>query len=117
MLNLQGLRLGMQSALGVYQNLHHPALARVEKINLADNQITDGGMSSITTLLSQNPRINSLNLASNMISGEGLETCLPELISNASLAHLDLGVIESSVRKNSLGMQGAVCISSLLMRN
>ena len=52
-----------------------------------------------------------------MNSGEGLEICLSELISNTSLLHLDLGVVESSVRKNSLGMQGAVCISSMLMRN
>ena len=56
-------------------------------------------------------------MASNMISGEGLEIVLPELISNTSLLHLDLGVVESSVRKNSLGMHGAVCISSMLMRN
>ena len=52
-----------------------------------------------------------------MISGEGFETCLDELIANSSLTHLDLGVSEASIRKNSLGMQGAVCISSLLMRN
>lgn len=71
----------------------------------------------MTQLLNQNERIVSLNLSSNMISGEGLENSLTDLISNTSLKHLDLGVVEASVRKNSLGMQGAVCVSSLLMRN
>ncbi len=52
-----------------------------------------------------------------MISGQGLETSLSDLISNTTLLHLDLGVSESSIRKNCLGMQGAVCISQLLMRN
>ena len=74
-------------------------------------------MCQITSLLGQNPQLTSLNLSSNMISGEGLETCLPELIANTSLTHLDLGVTESSTRKNSLNMHGAVCISSLLLRN
>ena len=52
-----------------------------------------------------------------MISGEGFEPCVEELVRNQSLTHLDLGVHDASNRKNSLGMQGAVCISSLLMRN
>lgn len=58
-----------------------------------------------------------MNLASNMLSGEGLELCLDELIANKSITHLDLGVIESSMRKNSLGIQGAVCIAAILIRN
>ena len=49
-------------------------------------------------------RIVSLNLASNMISGEGLELLLDDLIANTSLKHLDLGVLETSMRKNSLGI-------------
>ena len=69
------------------------------------------------TLLHNKPDIYYLDLSSNMISGEGFETCLEELIANSSLTHLDLGVTEASIRKNALGMQGAVCISSLLMRN
>jgi hypothetical protein len=36
---------------------------------------------------------------------------------NTSLKHLDLGVLETSMRKNSLGIQGAVCIAALLVRN
>jgi NLR family CARD domain-containing protein 3 len=52
-----------------------------------------------------------------MISGEGMELFLDDLIANTSLKHLDLGVLESSMRKNSLGIQGAVCLSALLIRN
>ena len=52
-----------------------------------------------------------------MISGEGLELFLDDLIENKDLQHLDLGVVEASMRKNSLGIQGAVCISALLIKN
>ena len=52
-----------------------------------------------------------------MISGECLEYFLDELIGHQTLKHLDLGVVESSMRKNSLGIQGAVCIAALLIRN
>ena len=52
-----------------------------------------------------------------MISGDGLELLLEDLIKNSNIKHLDLGVIEGSIRKNSLGIQGAVCISALLIRN
>ena len=52
-----------------------------------------------------------------MISGEGLELFLDDLIDNRDLKHLDLGVVEGSMRKNSLGIQGAVCISALLIKN
>jgi len=39
-----------------------------------------------------------------MISGEGLELFLDDLIENKDLKHLDLGVVEGSMRKNSLGI-------------
>jgi Ran GTPase-activating protein (RanGAP) involved in mRNA processing and transport len=52
-----------------------------------------------------------------MISGEGLELILDDLVENTTLRHLDLGVTEGSTRKNSLGIQGAVCISALLIKN
>jgi NLR family CARD domain-containing protein 3 len=52
-----------------------------------------------------------------MISGEGLELFLDDLISDRYLKNLDLGVVEGSMRKNSLGIQGAVCISALLIKN
>jgi hypothetical protein len=48
--------------------------------------------------------VKSLNLASNMISGEGLELFLDDLIANTQLRHLDIGVVEGSMRKNSLGI-------------
>jgi len=32
------------------------------------------------------------------------------------LKHLDLGVLETSHRKNSLGVHGAVCLAQLLVR-
>jgi NLR family CARD domain-containing protein 3 len=65
----------------------------------------------------KNASLKSLNLASNMISGEGFELLLDDLISNKNLNHLDMGIIEGSMRKNSLGIQGAVCISALLIKN
>jgi hypothetical protein len=39
-----------------------------------------------------------------MISGEGLELLLDELISSTTIKNLDLGVIDGSIRKNSLGI-------------
>ena len=74
-------------------------------------------MHAVKKIISNKTKLTSLNLASNMISGEGLELLLDDLISNTSLKHLDLGVVESSMRKNSLGIQGAVCIAALLIRN
>ena len=61
--------------------------------------------------------LTQINLASNMISGDGLEQILEDLIKNTTLKSLDLGVVEGSIRKNSLGIQGAICISALLIRN
>jgi len=61
--------------------------------------------------------LSHLNLASNMISGDGLELILEDLIKNTTLKSLDLGVMEGSIRNNSLGIQGAICISALLIRN
>jgi hypothetical protein len=52
-----------------------------------------------------------------MISGEGFELLLDDLIEDKHLENLDLGIIEGSMRKNSLGIQGAVCISALLIKN
>ena len=61
-------------------------------------------MHAVKKIISNKTKLTSLNLASNMISGEGLELLLDDLISNTSLKHLDLGVVESSMRKNSLGI-------------
>jgi|JI6StandDraft_1071083.scaffolds.fasta_scaffold02688_3 Ran GTPase-activating protein (RanGAP) involved in mRNA processing and transport len=42
---------------------------------------------------------------------------LDDLVKNTSLKTLDLGVIEGSIRKNSLGVDGARCIAALLIQN
>lgn len=114
-LNLQSLRLGINAIIA----LSNPKIInsrRIEKLNLADNAVTDYGMHAVKNIIN-NSKIHSLNLASNMISGEGLELFLDDLIANTCIKSLDLGVIESSMRKNSLGIQGAVCIAALLIRN
>jgi len=61
-------------------------------------------MHAIKNILANTPELKSLNLASNMISGEGLELFLDDLIDNKEMKHLDLGVVEGSMRKNSLGI-------------
>ena len=83
---------------------------------MADNSISDYCMHAVKKIIKESS-LRSLNLASNMISGEGLEVLLDDLIENNDLRHLDLGVVEGSMRKNSLGIQGAVCISALLIKN
>lgn len=107
------MRLGINSIIALQNSI---STRNVEKLQLADNAITDYGMHAIKNIINLT-RLTSLNLASNMISGEGLELFLDDLVNNTSLKHLDLGVVESSMRKNSLGMQGAVCIAALLIRN
>jgi len=115
-LNLQSMRLGINSMIALYNNIHTRKV--VEKLNLADNAITDYGMQSVKNIITNcNGKLTSLNLASNMISGEGIELFLDDLISNTTLKHLDLGVLDTSMRKNSLGLQGAVCLAALLIRN
>jgi len=114
-LNLHSLRLGINSIIAL-SNPNTIGMRRIEKLNMADNAITDYGMHAVKNIINCT-KLNSLNLASNMISGEGLELFLDDLISNTTIKALDLGVIESSMRKNSLGIQGAVCIAALLIRN
>ena len=110
-LNLQGLRLGVNSVIALGSS---SSLRKYEKLNLADNQISDYGMHSVKSLL---PHLTQINLASNMISGAGLEQIMDDLIKNITLKVIDLGVVEGSIRKNSLGIQGAICISALMIRN
>lgn len=115
-LNLQSLRLGINAMIALSNSIQ--TRKTVEKLNLADNSITDYGMNSIKNILQNcGTKLTSLNLASNMISGQGIELFLDDLMQNRSLKHLDLGVLESSMRKNSLGIQGAVCLAALLVRN
>ena len=114
MLNLQSMRLGINSIIALSNSLEKNK--NIEKLNLADNSISDYCMHAIKNIM-KNTQLKSLNLASNMISGEGLELFLDDLIENKMLTHFDIGVIEGSMRKNSLGIQGAVCISALLIKN
>ena len=112
-LKFQSLRLGVNSIIALSTALQGKS---VEKLNLSDNSISDFGMHAIKTIIN-NLHVEYLNLASNMISGDGLECILEDLIKNQYLKFLDIGVVEGSIRKNSLGIQGAICISALLIRN
>ena len=112
-LKFQSLRLGVNSIIALSTAIQD---RNIEKLNLADNSISDFGMHAIKTIINST-KITSLNIASNMISGDGLECILEDLIKNSNLKHLDLGVVEGSIRKNSLGIQGAIWISALLIRN
>ena len=77
----------------------------MERLNLADNSISDYGMSAMKTILNNNNvSLKSLNIASNMISGEGLEQILDELINHRTLKALDIGILEGSLKKNALGI-------------
>ena len=101
-LNLQSLRLGINSVI----SLSNPKMIehrKIDKLNLADNSVTDYGMHAVKGIITHT-RLSALNLSSNMISGEGLELILDELIANQTIKHLDLGVVETSMRKNSLGI-------------
>ena len=119
-LNLQSCRLGINAMIALSNSISPtpPRKPPVERLNLADNHITDYGMHSVKNILQVcGSKLTHLNLASNMISGQGMESFIDDLITNTSLKHLDLGVLESSMRKNSLGIQGAVCLAALLVRN
>lgn len=85
-------------------------------MNLADNAISEYGIHAIKNLI-VSTRISNLNLSSNMISEVGLSMILEDLVKNVHLKTLDLGVIEGSIRKNSLGVDGARCIAALLIQN
>lgn len=112
-LNLHSLRLGINSIIALSNSLQN---RKYDKLNLADNAVSDYGMHAIKNIIN-NTGVKIMNMASNMISGEGLELILDDLISNTHLKSLDIGVVEGSMRKNSLGIQGAVCISAILIRN
>ena len=62
-------------------------------------------------------KIESLNVASNMISEIGLSLVLEDLIKNSFLKTLDIGIMEGSIRKNSIGIDGARCIAAILLQN
>lgn len=83
-------------------------------MNLADNAISDYGMHAIKSIVT-NTKIKHLNLASNMISEAGIEMIIDELSKSSKLKSLDLGVLEGSIRKNSIGVDGAKCLAALIL--
>lgn len=130
-LNLQSMRLGINSIVAlanvisqrtIQESKYHrkgkmdAMFKDIERLNLSDNSVSDYGMHALKTILDSTD-MKSLSIASNMISGEGIELILEDLIKNKTLKHLDLGILEGSMKKNSLGIQGAVCISALLIKN
>lgn len=87
---------------------------RYETLNLADNAISDYGMHAIKSIIT-NTKIKHLNLASNMISEAGLEMIVDELSKSTKLKSIDLGVLEGSIRKNSIGVDGAKCLAAVIL--
>ena len=90
----------------------------VEKLNLADNDITDYGMHSVKNIIQAcGTKLQSLNLASNKIGFEGVQLILEELQNNQSLKYLDMGVLKTSQFRNHFGPQGAKYLAGFLTRN
>lgn len=113
MISLHGMRLGINSIISLANSLICRHLVR---LNLADNAISDYGMHAIKNIL-DSTNIQELVLASNMISGEGLETLVDSIADHPTFKVLDLGLFEGSMRKNSLGRQGATCLAAILIKN
>ncbi len=86
---------------------------------MSDNAISDYGMHAIKTIITNsNSKIKELNLSSNMISEAGLEMIVDELSKTTTkLKCLDLGVLEGSIRKNSIGVDGAKCLAAVILQN
>jgi Ran GTPase-activating protein (RanGAP) involved in mRNA processing and transport len=113
LINLHGMRLGINSIISLANSLICRHLVR---LNLADNAISDYGMHAIKNIM-ESTNIQELVLASNMISGEGLETLVDSIADHPTFRLLDLGLFEGSMRKNSLGRQGATCLAAILIKN
>jgi hypothetical protein len=52
-----------------------------------------------------------------MISEAGLEMIVDELSKSQKLRAIDLGVLEGSIRKNSIGVDGAKCLAAVILQN
>ncbi|CAG9325226.1 unnamed protein product [Blepharisma stoltei] len=112
-INLNGMRLGINSIISLANSL---ICRKLTKLNLADNAISDYGMHAVKNIL-ESTDIEQLNLASNMISGDGLENLVDVISNHPTLKVLNLGLQEGSMRKNSLGLQGATCLAAILLKN
>lgn len=50
-----------------------------------------------------------------MISDAGLEMIVEDLSKSQKLLSIDFGVLEGSIRKNSIGVDGAKCIAAIIL--
>ena len=112
-LNLYSMRLGVNTIMKLSSIL---TTHKFKHVNLADNSISEYGMHAVKNLLSSCD-IESLNIASNMISEVGLSLVMDELIRNTTLKVLDISILEGSIRKNSIGIDGARCLAAVLLQN
>jgi hypothetical protein len=84
-LNINSLRLGINSIIALGSSIadivKNNQPRKFDKINLADNAISDYGMHAIKNIINLSG-VKVINMASNMISGEGLELILDDLIAN-----------------------------------
>jgi len=112
-MNLYSMRLGVNSIISLSTILSR---AQYETLNIGDNAISDYGMHAVKTII-MNTKIKHLNLSSNMISAAGIEIISEELSKSECLKSLDLGVLEGSIRKNSLGVEGAKFLASVILQN
>jgi Ran GTPase-activating protein (RanGAP) involved in mRNA processing and transport len=112
-LDFHSMRLGINSIISISNSLLYEKLV---SLNIADNSLSDYGMHAIKNIL-DTTKLQYLNLASNMISGDGLETLTESICTHETLVVLDLGLLEGSMRKNSLGLHGASCLAAILIKN
>lgn len=115
---LYSMRLGINSIISLANSV---ICRRLVKLNIADNAVSDYGMHHIRSIL-ESTQLEYLNLASNMISGDGLETIAEAISNHKTIRVLDvsasqLGIHKGSMRKNSLGVNGAMWISNFLLKN
>ena len=115
-LNLTSMGLGINSMIALSNAVH--MRQSIEKLNMADNDITQFGMHSVKNIITAcGANLHYLNLASNKISCEGILLLLEELTTNQYLKHLDLGVFKTSQFRNDIGVQGAKALANFITRN
>lgn len=84
--NFKSLRIGKFFLMAFLGNLES---SKINKINFADNLITDICMHTIKSIISSR-KVNYLDLSSNMISTEGLKIFQNEVIQSDSLKYLNV---------------------------
>lgn len=111
--DFHAMRVGLNFLLGFVSNLAPGAIKRVD---LSDNLITDTCMHNVKSLISSKG-VEYLNLASNMISTEGLKIIQNELMDSKTLKYLNLGIVETSFRKNNFSGEGGIILARVLITN